>query len=95
MFDVSVAHSGTVNVVTTSNHGLPVEHWADRASDTIISVGQQSHPVIAEQANAFKDTIRHVVLHYMKEAVKSDRTTLIASLEAAGQKEMANLLRAT
>lgn len=95
MFDVSVAHSGTVNVVTTSNQGLPVEHWADRASDTIISVGQQSHPVIAEQANAFKDTIRHVVLHYMKEAVKSDRTTLIASLEAAGQKELANLLRAT
>jgi hypothetical protein len=94
MFDVSVTHSGTVNVVTTSNHGLPVEHWADRASDTIISVGQQSHPVIAEQANAFKDTIRHVVLHYMKEAVKSDRTTLIASLEKAGQQDIANLLRA-
>lgn len=94
MFDVSVTHSGTVNVVTTSNHGFPVEHWADRASDTIISVGQQSHPVIAEQANAFKDTIRHVILHYMKEAVKSDRTTLIASLEKAGQQDMANLLRA-
>jgi hypothetical protein len=94
MFDVAVTHSGTVNVVTTSNSGLPVEHWADRASDTIISVGNQSHPIIAEQAHAFKDTIRHVILHYMKEAVKSDRTTLIASLEKAGQQDMAKLLRA-
>jgi hypothetical protein len=94
MFDIAVTQSGTVSVVTTDNQGLPVEHWADRASDTIISVGQQSHPVIAEQANAFKDTIRHVILHYMKEAVKSDRTTLIASLEKAGQQDMAKLLRA-
>ena len=94
MFDIAVTQSGTVSVVTTDNHGFPVEHWADRASDTIISVGQQSHPVIAEQANAFKDTIRHVILHYMKEAVKSDRTTLIASLEKAGQQDMAKLLRA-
>ena len=94
MFDIAVTQSGTVSVVTTDNHGLPVEHWADRASDTIISVGQQIHPVIAEQANAFKDTIRHVILHYMKEAVKSDRTTLIASLEKAGQQDMAKRLRA-
>ena len=94
MFDIAVTQSGTVSVVTTDNHGLPVEHWADRASDTIISVGQQSHPVIAEQANAFKDTISHVILHYMKEAMKSDRTTLIASLEKAGQQDMAKLLRA-
>ena len=41
MFEVSVAQAGTVNVVTTENGGLSVDHWADRATETIISVGEK------------------------------------------------------
>ena len=54
MFEMSVGNVGSVNVITTSNGGLSVEHWADRATSTIISVGDKSHPLISEQAEVFK-----------------------------------------
>jgi hypothetical protein len=44
MFEISVAQAGTVNVVTSNNGGLSVDHWADRATDTIISVGEKKSP---------------------------------------------------
>ena len=53
MFEVSVAQAGTVNVVTTDNSGLSVDHWADRATDTIISGGDKNHPEIVQQAKAY------------------------------------------
>jgi len=56
MFEISVAQAGTVNVVTSNNKGLPVDHWADRATDTIISVGEKNHPEIVQQAKAYKTT---------------------------------------
>ena len=93
MMDVGVGEVGNVNVVTTNNAGLPIEHWAERATNTIVSVGSNSHPLIKEQAEAFKEQVRHVVKYYMDEAVKSDRTTLIDELEMNNQKDMADILR--
>jgi hypothetical protein len=58
-----------------------------------VSVGGNCHPVIAEQAEAFKEMVQTLVCLYMKEAIKSDRTTLIAELEKQSQPEMANILR--
>jgi len=49
--------------------------------------------MIAEQAEAFKDAVRATALYYIKEAIKSDRTTLIGELEKQGQSEMANIIR--
>ncbi len=39
MIEVSTSGVGSVDVVTTNNAGLPVEHWAQRATNTIVSVG--------------------------------------------------------
>ena len=58
-----------------------------------MSVGGNCHPLIAEQAEAFKEMVQTLVCLYMKEAIKSDRTTLIAELEKQSQPEMANILR--
>ena len=55
-----------IQVKTTQNKGLPVDHWAERCLDRIVSVGDQSHPVITAQAQAFKDDIRAVIAHYMR-----------------------------
>ena len=82
-----------MSVVTTQNEGISLDHWAERATNTIVSVGSQSHPVIQEQAKAFKDQVFHVVRHYMQEAVNSNKTDLIAECEQGGYQEIAQILR--
>jgi|TARA_E500000318_G_scaffold17737_1_gene18038 hypothetical protein len=84
---------GDVLVSTTENKGHDPEFWAQVAADKIVSVGNSCHPVIAQQAEAFKEAVRATALHYIKEAVKSDRTTLIAELERQGHKDMADIIR--
>lgn len=93
MFEVSVAQAGDVKVVTTNNGGLDIDHWADRATDTIISVGEQNHPEIVQQAKAFKEKIRHVIKLYMQEAVNSSKTNTIAELDRNGYEDVAAILR--
>ena len=93
MIEFSEAETGGVSVTATTNGGLSTDHWAERATNTIISVGSQSHPAITEQANAFKAEVFHVVRYYMEEAVKSSKTTAIAELEQADYFDMAEILR--
>lgn len=84
---------GNVVVTVTNNGGHSPEFWAQSAADRIVSVGGNCHPAIAQQAEAFKESVRATALHYMKEAIKSDRTTLIAELERQGHKDMADIIR--
>ncbi len=93
MIEFSNSQAGTVSVVTTDNVGLSVDYWAERAANTIISVGSQSHPLIAEQAKAFREDVLRTVKYYMEEAIKSDKTSRIAELEQADHIEMAEILR--
>lgn len=83
---------GQLEVRTTSNRGFTPEELADGALNRIMYVGENVHPVIKDQAVAFREQIRHVLVHYMKEAVKSDRTTLANNLRAAGHPELIKLL---
>ena len=87
------AEVGQVFVTTTQQKGHDPDFWAQSASDRIISVGNNSHPLIAQQAEAFKENVQKIILYHIQEAIKSDRTTLIAELERQGQQEMANILR--
>jgi len=84
---------GDVIVTTTENIGHKPEFWAQSAADRIVSVGGNCHPLIAQQAEAFKESVRATTLFYIKEAIKSDRTTLIAELERQGHKDMADIIR--
>ena len=92
-FEATQLQVGAVNVSTTENQGHDSEFWAQAAADRIVSVGGNCHPLIAQQAEAFKEQVFHSVKYYMDEAVKSDRTTLIAQLELNGHKDMADILR--
>lgn len=83
---------GSVNVFTTVNRGFTAEEIAERALDKIIYVGDQSHPVITEQARAFKGYIKDVLIQYLREAQESERITLAAKLSQAGHPEIAKLL---
>ena len=84
---------GGVQVFTTSGRGHSAEEIAERALDRIIYVGKDSHPAIRDQAEAFKTSIRAVLVQYLGEAMKSERTTIFAKLQANGQPELAEIIR--
>lgn len=81
-----------VKVMTTQGRGFTPEEVADRAVNKIISVGSQTHPAIRDQAEAFKENIRSVLVFYINEAVQSDRVTLANRLKKAGHPELVKLL---
>ena len=81
---------GNVTVTTTNNCHLPPEHWAQRATDRIISVGEDALPAIAEQARVFKDQVYNTVNFYIREAIKEDRSKVVTLLRLADQHDLAN-----
>ena len=81
---------GDVSVITTNNSTLGPDHWARRASDQVLSVGKDAHPLIAEQALEFKKFIYHAVKYYMYEAIKEDRSRVVTLLRSADHNDLAN-----
>ena len=57
------AEVGQVFVTTTQQKGHDPDFWAQSASDRIISVGNNSHPLIAQQAEAFKENVQKIILY--------------------------------
>ena len=86
------AYLDKIQVVTTENRGFTPEELAQRAADKIISIGDQSHPVIREQAKAFKQHIEAVMIFYLREAVTQDRVTLANRMREAGYPDLVTLL---
>ena len=83
---------GTVTVHSTSGRGFTPEELAERALDKIVYVGSKSHPVIRDQAEAFKNNLRVLLVQYLHQAVRSDRTTIANRLREAGHPELTILL---
>jgi hypothetical protein len=81
-----------VDVATTNNRGFTPEELAEQAVNKIVYVGSNSHPAIREQAEAFKESVRHVVLMYLQQAVQSNKTTIANRLTQAGHPELVKLL---
>jgi len=84
---------GTVGVQTSSNRGFTPEEVAERCLDRIISVSDSAPQVLKDQALSYRQSIRAVLLFYMKEAINSDRTTIYNALVDAGQKDLAEAIR--
>jgi hypothetical protein len=83
---------GSVMVMATDGRGFTPEEIAERALDKIIYVGSSTHPAIRDQAEAFKDNIRQVLVHYMHEAVRSHNVTLVNKFKQAGHPELIPIL---
>ena len=82
-----------VGVRTTSNRGFSPEELAEQAAQKIVAVSDTAHPALREQAHAFQKQIAKVVEQYLKQAVRSDRTTVYNALNDAGHPELADLIR--
>jgi|TARA_R100000544_G_C2208841_1_gene50800 hypothetical protein len=80
------------DVITTSNGGMTPEQVAELALAKIIYVGKDANPLLKEQAEAYKDSIRQVLVFYMKQAIRSNHTTIANKLHEAGHSELTKLL---
>jgi len=90
MFSGSV---GAVTVQTTESRGFSPEEVAERCLGKIVQVADSAPPAIRQQAEAFQDQLRAVLVFYMKEAIRSDRTTVCNALSEAGQNDLAEMIR--
>ena len=93
MPSLELSNDFKVEVHTTQGRGFSPEEVAERCADKIISVSDGSHPAIQAQANAFKKQVVKVVEFYLREAIKSDRTTIYNAITDAGHPELAELIR--
>ena len=83
MFTVDIKSDvGQVGVETTHNR-----------ANKIISISQSADPVLRQQAEAFKSQIQQIVLYYMKQSAKSERTTIYNLLLNAGEASLAEHIR--
>ena len=87
-----LGESSGIQVFTKDHGGFTPEELAERALDKIIQVGDQSHPLVRDQAIAFRNHIRGVLVFYMNEAVKFDRVTLAHKLRESGHPELIKIL---
>jgi len=91
--DINMVPTFKVDVLTTENRGFTPEEVAERCANKIISISDTADPVIRDQARAFKKHLVKVITFYMREAIRSDRTTVYNALCDAGNKDLAELIR--
>ena len=84
---------GSVIVETTENKGLSPEYWTERILERLVSISDGADPVVKAQAEAFRDSIKQVVLMYIKQAIASDRSTVAGLLDKQGHRDMADIIR--
>lgn len=84
---------GPFIVRTTQERGFSVEEIAEDLLNKLIFISSEAHPAIRDQAMAFRDQIRPAIIYYMKQAVRSDRTTLAAQLSKEGHTYMAEIIK--
>lgn len=83
---------GDVMVMTSSNRGFTPEEIAEMALDKIIFVSGGAPPAIRDQAEAYRDTIRQVLVQYMHHAIRSHNVTLVNKFQRAGYPELIKIL---
>ena len=94
MFTVDIqSNIGQVGVQTTHNRGFTPEEMAADCASRIISISSTADPVLRQQAEAFKEGIEKIVLYYMQQAAKSERTTIYNLLLNAGESSLAEKIR--
>jgi hypothetical protein len=84
---------GKVNVFTSTNGGHSPEQIAEMAMNKIMMVSETAPPAIRDQALAYRNDIKDVILYYMRKMAQSERTTMWALLRKQGHEDMAEIIR--
>ena len=82
-----------VKVNVTNNRGFTPEEVAERCVTQIVEISDTAHPAIREQALEYKNNLSKIITHYIKEAIKSDRTTVYNAIKDSGNETLAEHIR--
>ena len=94
MFDASGnSEIGEVAVFTSTDRGHSPEEMADMALNKIMLVSEDAPPVIREQALAYKDRLKDILIFYMNRMAQSERTTIWALMKKQGHEDIAEIIR--
>lgn len=90
---LGMSNNFSVSVETTNNRGFTPEETAKRCVDKIIGISDNSHPAIRDQAHAYRKEMETIIALYMKQAIKSDRTTVYNAIKDSGNPKLAEYIR--
>ncbi len=96
MFELNVnvpQNEQVVLVNTTDGRGFTPEELSEQCVQKLISVSDTAPPAIMDQARAFSKHIETLVAYYMRQAIRSDRTSVYNALNDAGHPDLADLIR--
>ena len=91
--DKAFADLGKITVETTVNKGHDPEFWAKILTDKICGISEQAPDHIRQQALTFKNYIYQIILEGIKNAIISDRTTIVGLLNSQGHEDMAKIVK--
>ena len=91
--DIGLPENFGIEVHTSDNRGFTPEEVAQRCVAKIVNVSDTAPLAIRDQARVFERQIIKVVEFYLREAIKSDRTTVYNAITDAGHPELAELIR--
>jgi hypothetical protein len=94
MLDASgTSEIGQVSVFTSTDRGHSPEEMAEMALNKIMLVSEDAPPVIREQALAYKDKLKEILIFYMNRMAQSERTTIWALMKKQGHDDIAEIIR--
>ena len=82
-----------VDIQTTDNRGQTPEEVAERCVKKLIGISNNAHPAIKEQAHAYRKEMEKIIAIYMRQAIKSDRTTVYNAIKDSGNPKLAEYIR--
>ena len=81
------------DVVTSDKGGHSPDAIAEMCVNKLISVSENAHPAIKQQAEAYRDAMLKIVRQYIKMAMQEDRATMCAQIREAGFHDLADQIR--
>jgi hypothetical protein len=84
---------GSIGVSTTEYKGHSPEFWAERCTERICGISDNSEPHIRQQAEAYRVAIYSAILYYMKQAMNSQVVTMKNVLEQQGHRDLAKIIK--
>jgi len=90
---LGMSNDFSVNVETTDNRGFTPEETAERCVNKLIGISNNAHPSIREQAHAYRKEMEKIIAIYMRQAIKSDRTTVYNAIKDSGNPKLAEYIR--
>ena len=84
---------GNISVHATQNEGHSPEFWAEQATKIICDYSNEAPEHIKQQAHAFQTQVYNVILHSIKNAIKSKNTTYVNLLKKQGHSDMADIIK--